>query len=1031
MNQEDESELFFDVLDPFGENEAQREKLRLKEGERREVAILFADVKGSTALGSKLDPEIFNKTLDPLMKRFSRCISYYGGYVDKYMGDGIMALFGARRASEQDTERAVMAALKMITQLDWINRKLASEMGDQAPELAIRIGINTGLVVVGKVGEAREGDFTVIGAAVNLAQRMETNAPDNGILMPRHAMQAVERFFEFEYHGGVHAKGFDEPIESYRVLGPRQERGQRWYRRKSVFIGREAELRILSEAWSSLQTPSPHAAPTRIIGIMGDAGLGKTRLVHEFMQAHASGSNVLMAVTSSLVRSPLNLFINLLESQFNLRPADDPFTRKARLEERFLALGEGLDDAFRQELQDALPLIGALLEIPYPDPRLKLSGAELVTHLKLAIGSVVSRMILSKAASGEPILLVLDDIHWMDEASEQVLRFLIQKLLLDPGSELRDRLLLLLLYRKGYDPGLQDWGSFQELELKPLSDIEISRLVRQSTQGLAITDELMARLQKLSMGNPFYLEEWCNYLEDISGRDLSELPIPPNLNSLVLSRLDMLDGAIRQLLQKASVIGQEFFVDILNWIEEQLYDPLDVDATLSQLEQQSFILRLLGFDYSAYFFKHITTRDVAYQTLLLENRATLHRLAAEAIEELYPQRRQEFLFTLADHYHRAGIADKAAIYLEQAARAAARIYNNRDAIAHWAKLQSWLPSLPEGFQPSAARIMIELAELHSLTGNWDEADAQLREAVLCVKGDEDRFDLLRLKGTLAFRHGDMQSALEAWKVCSELASSPTQTAIAKGNLGIWHQHHKLWDLARAYHQASLEAADQAQDSLRAAKTLSNLGFMYMDQKDFATAERYLQNCLELAETHHYLQLQSIALGNLGLLRYKQTDPDAAMRHYERKWLLVDKIDDKAELIKVLGNIANVHRDKAQHREALDYYRRVLALKERLGNLLELAITHSAIAEELKELGDLSAALDQLSQAVSLAASQPQKLCEYIFYQAEIYAEMGDKAQAQSLCAQAKEIAVSSGRKTVVEACESLANILLTESDKSI
>jgi len=205
MNPEAESEHYFDLLDPFGENEVQKEKLRLKEGERREVAILFADVKGSTALGVKLDPEAFKQTLDPLMKRFSRCITYYGGYVDKYMGDGIMALFGARRASEQDTERAVMAALKMITQLDWINRKLATEMGSEAPILKVRIGINTGLVVVGKVGEEREGDFTVIGAAVNLAQRMEVNAPDNSILLPYPVMQAVERFFEFERYGCVQA----------------------------------------------------------------------------------------------------------------------------------------------------------------------------------------------------------------------------------------------------------------------------------------------------------------------------------------------------------------------------------------------------------------------------------------------------------------------------------------------------------------------------------------------------------------------------------------------------------------------------------------------------------------------------------------------------------------------------------------------------------------------------------------------------------------------------------------------------------
>lgn len=1018
MNPEAESEHYFDLLDPFGENEVQKEKLRLKEGERREVAILFADVKGSTALGVKLDPEAFKQTLDPLMKRFSRCITYYGGYVDKYMGDGIMALFGARRASEQDTERAVMAALKMITQLDWINRKLATEMGSEAPILKVRIGINTGLVVVGKVGEEREGDFTVIGAAVNLAQRMEVNAPDNSILLPYPVMQAVERFFEFDRYGCVQAKGFEEPVECCRVLGQRLEKAQRWYRRKSGFIGREAELRSLEQSWQALKSPSPTIDQPAIIGIMGDAGLGKTRLVHEFL-LQLGEVPILQASTSSLVRSPLNLFVNLLESRFQLHPTDDLQTRRTKLEEQMEALGKDLSQEARGDLLDQLPLLGALLEIPYSDPRLKLNGQELITHLKLAICTVISRILLSESGAGKPILLILDDVHWMDEASEAVFRYLLQKLLLDPASPLRDKLLLLILYRKGYNPGLSRTDGFMELELKPLSDIEIGRLVRQNTKGISLTDELLERLQKLSMGNPFYLEEWCNYLEDISAKDISELPIPPNLNSLVLSRLDMLDASIRQLLQKASVIGQEFFVDILTWIEDRLYAPLDVDATLAQLEEQSFILRMLGFDYSAYFFKHLTTRDVAYQTLLLENRAMLHKLSAEAIEELYPERKQEFLFTLADHYHRAGVAEKAVIYLEQAARTAARLYNNRDAIAHWEKLLKWLPGLPKDTQPTEARILLELAELNSLIGNWDETDALLRQAAQCCQTDEDRFDLLRLKGILSFRRGELQGALEAWKACLELAISPTQRAIAQGNLGIWHQHHKHWDEALVHHQASLESAELASDTLRAARTLSNLGFMYLEQKDFAQAEMYLQNCLELAEANQYLQLQSIALGNLGLLHYRKGDADTAMHYYEKKWLLVDRIDDKAELIKVLGNIGNIHRDKGQHREALEFYRKVLALKERLGNPLELAITHSVIAEELKTLGDLSGALEQISQAVSLAASQPKKLCEYLFYQAEIYALLGDKPQAQTLCAQSKDIATICGRRSVVEACEGM------------
>ena len=189
MKDEHDIGLFFDFLDITADNESKKDKFKLRSGERREVCILFADVKNSTVLGSQLDPEVFQSKLDPLMKRFTKCINYYGGYVDKYMGDGIMALFGAKHDTEQDTERAVLAALKMIEQLELYNRKLNAELPSQDAAIGVRIGINTGLVVVGKVGEEREGDFTVTGAAVHLAQRMEANAPVGKILLPLQSMQ--------------------------------------------------------------------------------------------------------------------------------------------------------------------------------------------------------------------------------------------------------------------------------------------------------------------------------------------------------------------------------------------------------------------------------------------------------------------------------------------------------------------------------------------------------------------------------------------------------------------------------------------------------------------------------------------------------------------------------------------------------------------------------------------------------------------------------------------------------------------------
>lgn len=394
-------------------------------------------------------------------------------------------------------------------------------------------------------------------------------------------------------------------------------------------------------------------------------------------------------------------------------------------------------------------------------------------------------------------------------------------------------------------------------------------------------------------------------------------------------------------------------------------------------------------------------------------------MAAEAIEDLYPQRRQEFLFVLAEHYHRSGTADKAAFYLEQAAKNAAKIYNNKDAISLWEKLLEWLPQLQAEPAISVAKVWLEISELKSMNGDWEGAQESLKLAQSTATTNDELFDLQRLQGILAFRKGDFASAIKAWETGLELAENSAQYAIAHGNLGIWHQHHKDWEKAFTHHEKSLEYAEQAQDSLRTAKTLSNLALMYIAQKDYAKAEKYLQNSLELCDNHQFLQLKSIVLGNLGWLRYRQKNLEDAMHYYERKWTLVDKIGDTAELIKVLGNIGNVYRDKEEHQEALAFYQKVLALKERLKNSLELAITHNAIADELKELGEYKLALEHITQAVSLAKVAPNKQCEYLFYQAEILKLLGKNDEAKVACSEAKEMAITSGRTAVKEACDAL------------
>jgi predicted ATPase len=254
---------------------------------------------------------------------------------------------------------------------------------------------------------------------------------------------------------------------------------------------------------------------------------------------------------------------------------------------------------------------------------------------------------------------------------------------------------------------------------------------------------------QLSQGNPFFVEEWCNYIEDLPLDELKDIPVPANLYNLILSRLDKLPVSLRMMLHKAAVIGQEFFVEILRYMEKRLQDNLDVDATLKSLEDQSYILHSLGFDYSTYFFKHILTREVAYQTLLAENRKVLHRLCGEAIETLYPDRLDEFYYALAEHFHKAEVIDKAIIYIEKAANSAAKVYNNQQALRFYQLLLDY-PDL----QPvKRLEITMQIADIMWLTGDWNNALKivyDLLHEAQKINAEKVCFEAYRFLGIAAF-----------------------------------------------------------------------------------------------------------------------------------------------------------------------------------------------------------------------------------------------------------------------------------------
>ncbi|MCB5261752.1 MAG: tetratricopeptide repeat protein [Candidatus Cloacimonetes bacterium] len=926
-------DLFFGT--DFLSDEIEEKKLSLKEGELREVSVLFADIKGFTSISNLFEPEIIHGKMDEIMKIFSRCINFYGGFVDKYMGDGIMALFGAKKATEQDTQRSILAAIKMQEQLKLYNKLLAREPGFEGLELGLRIGINTGLVSVGKVGESREGDFTVYGPEVNLASRMESNAPVNRIMLPKSTMHLVEDIFDFESQGPVSVKGMDEPIDCYLVFGQKTETRAA---PQSVFIGREEEMKALLEAAQKA------VISTQIMGLKGDAGIGKSRLIQEF-SGSIENILILQGSCSTISPTPFNIFARLFENYFQIRHNAPAAEKKVRLGEALQALAAKSPNP--TQILDTLPLIGLLMEIRYSDPRIEQKGKDLLNHLMRAVETLLMAIIAKARLAKQNILLIMDDIHLVDEASAQALDFLMAKF-----EAQNIGILILTLYRLDYQilPCITAHPTFQELELHALDQGHIDELLSHYTADMNLSEATLKQVSALSNGNPFFLEEWCNYIGNLPKTELDEYPVPGNLHALILSRLDNLPQSLRMLLHKAAVIGHEFFVEILREVEAKLSDSVNLEATLEGLEDHSMIMRMLGFDFSTYFFKHITTREVAYQTLLHQNRKMLHQLTAEAIESLFAGELDEYVFVLAEHYQKAEMPDKAIPYLKQAVDKAAKVYDNALALKLGEKL---LVLLTDDAQKTT--LLIKLADIHWLTGNWEAAAALIETAEsICPPDSIQKCEIHRFNGVAAFFMGDFESALSEFSSGDTLAkklNDQLQICISESNLGIWHQHHGNYDQALEYHHQSLALAVSLQQIQRQAKTHSNLGLIHLELDDFDAAYQAFETSLKLSIEHQYLRDESIALGNLGWAclsakRYEEAEP-----WLRRKLDMARQMNDKLEIIKALGNLGNLHFDQAEYSEALPYYKESLAAKRHLGNQQEIDNALKMIELTLAKLED--------------------------------------------------------------------------------
>lgn len=660
-------------------------------GERKTITALFADLAGSTALIHDLDPEEAHRLIAPIVQLMMDAVHYYEGFVAKSLGDGILALFGAPIAHEDHPQRALYAALRMQ---EAMHRHSDRTCPDRDVPLQIRVGVHTGEVMVRSIRkDDLHTDYDPVGHTIHIAARMEEMATPSSILVSEATHKLTEGYFEFKALGATQIKGVPEPLAVYEVfaLGLLRTRLQAATRRGLTrFVGRQPELEQLHKALDEVK-----AGHGQIVGVVGEAGVGKSRLFHEFKWL-PRGCLVVETFSVSHGRSLAYLpLIELLKNYFQITAQDDERRRRENVTGRVLALD--------RSLEDIVPYLLYLLGIAEQCSVLAQMDAQIRRQRTF---DAITRLLVRESLNA-PIEILFEDLQWLDSETEAFLAFFSERV---PNA----RILLLVNYRPEYQHGWGRKSNYTQLGLNPLGPVDAQRLLTELLGDDAGLTALKLLVLEKTEGNPFFIEEVVLTLAEEGallgdpGRYRIEktptaLHIPTTVQGVLAARMDRLPTAEKELLQILAVIGNELPLSLIRQVVGEPEDNLR--RLLTRLETGEFIYERPAFPEVEYVFKHALTQEVAGNSMLKERRSVLHERTAQAIETLFQSRIKDYWSELAHHYSLSGNIPKAVEYLRCAGQQAFQRSASLEAIRQLSAalvLLKRLPDTPERVQQELA-----------------------------------------------------------------------------------------------------------------------------------------------------------------------------------------------------------------------------------------------------------------------------------------------------------------------------------------
>jgi len=955
-------------------------------GERKLITILFADVVGSTALAERLGSETARLILYRCLRQFSEAVDEFGGTVSSLMGDGLMAFFGVPQTYENDPERAVMTAQR-------IHESIAGYAREIGQPLEVRVGINTGRTVVGEMGEmggeVRSEHASMGQPAVNMAARLQSAARPGTTVLGESTARMVRYRFQVEPVEALRLKGFEEPVIAYELAGEltQQAPARGIPGLQSALVGRDRELEKLTEMTAGLE-----AGIGGIAALIGEAGIGKSRLLQESIETYQNGRLRFAkgGAYSHTQDQPFSVILELLAELLDLAADDSPAIMDLKLEAALSPLFEG-------GLETVWPFLASLLGAPIPPQYADaLNGLDPEALNARMIRAV--QMLVQRTAARHPLVLSFEDLHWADGVSLK----LIESLMLDTEHY---PVLLLLLFRSDLDKPVWQLKliaethfahRYLELKLSPLDNNASIEMIKNLLQGINFPDELRETIIEKAQGNPLYVEELIRSLieEGVLARDgdswvmcrpASELDVPVSLEKVILARFDRLLPDERVTLQAASVIGRRFTFRVL---ADMIPTNGSLRNRLVRLQQAGMIRESSRIPELVYIFKHEIVQEVTYSTLLTEQRRRFHRQAVDTLEKLYSDRREEFAASLAQHYAAAGENRLAIDLFIQAAGRAEAIYAYEEAL-HYLRRARALSDTKDTTPTEQLILLEQLADVHYLVRETLNAFQLYRESLDLIQNvvDADIWMVVRLHR----------------KICAAWYILPSE------------DQRRLDAQVRAYLKAGLSLTDRQAPNLETVRLLVRASFCMHDWSEpapeFETADYYAQAAVEMAEQLNASVDLSAALDALGtnynnLGRFR----DYLLVEQRRQRLSRDpRFDDLREKLNILNETAHALKMVGRYAQAIPLALEAEILAEQIQDIYNQAkaLIHQAECwirlDRWEEVLLVEEKIEVLQGRYPL--TRLGGICWVLAFSASVHALRGEIKQAAQLADESYEIMI--------------------------